>query len=325
MPDTYRPGLRCVAIGNNGDPATATWTFLSRNEDSQYEPGITKEQRAYEDFSTYEVQEVVSAGRLPRITVNGDADNTELKLFARSVFGLPATSLYKAGGDLGSAVPQISARIFEGKTDGNTGSALNAYYQQLKAARCDRLRVFLQTPGGKWKFTAGVPGIFDAESSMLGSAISFNRSASKLFSQGGTIVQRNSVSRLLVSAAMEFMNAADPLFTTVLAAQANAGDWTSPTSLDEGAIGCTYDFTYLAADDVAASGGGSRGDYETNTARPWTINATNGSAQMLINLYLAQHLTFAIQKQGKRSPYQRVTGVCVFSPGDATGHAITLV
>jgi hypothetical protein len=80
----------------------------------------------------------------------------------------------------------------------------------------------LQTPGGKWKYTAQIPGIFSAESSMAASAISFARSSSKMFSQGGTLVQRTIAgtpdvleTRLLISAAVEFMNAADPLFTTV--------------------------------------------------------------------------------------------------------------
>jgi hypothetical protein len=38
------------------------------------------------------------------------------------------------------------------------------------------------------------------------------------------------------------------------AAQSNSGDWTSPTSFDEGAVGCTYDFTYRATGDAAAHG-----------------------------------------------------------------------
>jgi hypothetical protein len=46
---------------------------------------------------------------------------------------------------------------------------------------------------------------------------------------------------------------------------------------------------------------------------------------MLINLYAAQHLTTVVQKQGSASPRVRITGVCVFSPSDATGHALTLV
>jgi hypothetical protein len=114
MPNAYAAGLRCVAIGDGGDPASATWTFLSRNENSDYDRGITKEQRSYESYSRYEVQEVVSAGRLPRITVNGDADNTELKLFAKSVLGTPVSTLYKAGGRAGergtALVPPVSSR-----------------------------------------------------------------------------------------------------------------------------------------------------------------------------------------------------------------------
>jgi hypothetical protein len=320
---TYRPGLRCVAIGDNGDPP-ANFVFLSRLENSVYNRGIGKVAREYEHYSRYAVQDVVSEGRVPRLTLDGDADSAELPKLITSVFGTDPATIAKAGGALASAVPLVSARIFEGGTDGTTGTTLLAYYEEMKLARVERLRLALPTPAGKWKYQAQLAGIFSQQSSLAASGITFDPTTAKMFNMGGTVVTAASATMRLLTCSLEFTNAADPLFTTVLANQSNSGDWTSPTSFDEGAVGCTYDFTYRASELSATAGSNGPGDYETNTARAWAIVATNASKVMTINLYAAQHLTAEITKQGSASPRVHVTGVCVFAPASATGHAITI-
>lgn len=320
MPDKYLAGMQCVALGDDASPP-ANFAFMSRVEDHTPVNGPGKVVRNYESADKYDTQEVVEEGWDAETTLTGDADPYEMLPLINSVAGPISSGVY-AGGDIGAAVPLLSTRLYDGRTDGNVGGALNAYYDEIKTARVPDLSLYLDRPGGKLKFQALVRGMYNGTGSTLGTGITFTRANAPLFNQGRIFVTHGGTAIKLLLFRLRFLNGADPLYTTVTTDQTT--DYTSPTSHDEGLIGCAFDVTFQGSEYAAAFA-----DYVANGGQDWAFNCkfnpksgqTNNT--MTLNVYRAIALTTRPNKNRPGSPRINITGVASFKTSAMMGHAIS--